>query len=113
AIHVHKLPLHGMTGEASFAFAEGKLLVFTWEHHKEHKEGLTTSDLKNYNALLRGLQADWGRGKVRTSPYNRAVKETTWRLKNARGSIRYDPEKIKVQMIDAAYLERARARAPK
>jgi hypothetical protein len=108
AIRISTFPLHGLKGDASFLFDKGALLVFTWEHPKDHKEGLTVQDLKNYNALFKGLQSDWGKGNVTKSPYNKAVKEATWKLAIARGSIRYNPDKIRVQMIDAAYLERTK-----
>src|SRR5579883_1758625 len=112
ALHRVHWPLHGMTGEAAFAFAKGKLLVFTWEHPKDHKEGMTKADMKTYNALLRGLQSDWGKGKTRRSPFNPSVTESTWRLPHSRASIRYNLEMIRVQLVDADYLNRAKSRKP-
>ena len=111
AVRLLDFPLHGMTGHADFLFDNGKLLVFTWDHPKDHPEGLTKQDLAKYNALFRGLQNDWGKGYVKPSPYNKAVKETTWKLEKARGSIRYMKDKVHVQMIDADYLEKTKAKA--
>lgn len=111
-VHVPKLEWHGLTGNAAFVFAEGKLLVFTWDHPKEHKEGLSVEDLRKYNAFLHALQAEWGKGKVRTSPFNPKVKESTWRLPKARASIRYMKDMVRVQLIDEAYMYRARNRKP-
>jgi len=110
AVHLGSFPLHGLRGVAAFLFDNDKLLVFTWEHPKDHKEGLTKRDMANYNALLKGLQGDWGAGKVARSPYNKAVKEVTWVLPSARGSVRYNPDMIRVQLIDAAYLARTKGK---
>jgi len=111
AISASKFPLHGMKGEASFVFANDKLLVFNWEYHLKHKGEFAPEEKKGYNLLLRGLQSDWGRGKVRNSPVDDRIKETTWKLPNARGSIRCLPDMVRVQMTDADYLQRARERA--
>jgi hypothetical protein len=108
AVHLGNFPLHGLRGVAAFLFDNEKLLVFTWEHSKDHKEGLTKRDMANYNTLLKGLQAEWGAGKIAKSPYNKAVKEVTWVLPKARGAVRYNPDMIRVQMIDAAYLEKTK-----
>jgi hypothetical protein len=91
--------LHGMSGEGSFHFANGKLFLFDWQHYKSGTP-IDQATTRQYVSLVQKLRSDWGPGAPKPSVYNMDVLDCTWTDPHWSASIKYSPMAINVQLID-------------
>jgi hypothetical protein len=107
---IEQYDLHGMRGHAEFIFNTDRLYLFTWEHPCDAM-GPNPTERAQYATLLKGLQADWGPGKLRVSASDASVPERFWTIPNARCHTAYSaagthsPANLKFLMADSAWLE--------